>query len=74
MRSQAFRSDANKDLNDTEFNTSQSEDEIMPNLMNEKRQSKTAIGNQMSKILADLEEDDGSTIKINGKCDLIQLM
>ena len=74
MRSQAFKSDANKDLNDTDFNTSQSQDEIMPNLINEKKQSKTAIGNQMSKILADLDEDDHSTIKTNGIYTLMKLI
>ena len=46
----------------------------MPNLINEKKQSKTAIGNQMSKILADLDEDDNSTIKTNGIYTLMKLI
>ena len=35
-------------------------------MQTEKKQGKSVIGNQMSKILADLEEDDGSTHKLSG--------
>jgi hypothetical protein len=59
MRSQAGRSDAKTDLNETELNSSISEDDA-PLQPAEKKVGKSVIGNQMSKILAEIDDDDHS--------------
>lgn len=74
MRVATTKSQINQELNDSEFNTSASEDEIMADLHPKKVNRKTHIGQQFSKLLAELDEEDNQeTLKVNGNCKLIQL-
>jgi len=56
MRHQAVASDANRDLNSSEFSTS-GDEETLPEQPYVKPE-KSAVSNRISKILAELDEDD----------------
>ena len=69
MRHQFAASDVNKELNTSEFNISVDEEPVTPG----KSRPKTEVGQHMSKILADFDDDDAEEIiKAKGNNDLRQ--
>lgn len=70
MRTSTIKSQINDELNESEFNTSASEDDILEDLeklQTSEKTKKTETGSRMSKILEDLESDeDKNTMKIEG--------
>ena len=70
MRHQAAASSVNEELNSSEFSNSMEEEAIKEE---PKKIIRSDIGNQMSKILVDLEQDDaGEELKLKGIFMLIQ--
>lgn len=70
MRHQAAASSVNEELNSSEFSNSMEEEPIKEE---PKKIIRSDIGNQMSKILVDLEQDDaGEELKLKGIFRLIQ--
>ena len=64
MRHQAAASSVNEDLNSSEFSNSMEEEPLKEE---PKKIIRSDIGNQMSKILVDLEQDDaGEELKLKG--------
>lgn len=64
MRHQAAASEVNKELNSSEFNNSMDEE---PAIEPVKKIVKSEIGNQMSKILVDLDQEDpGEEVRVKG--------
>jgi len=73
MRHQTVASDANRDLNSSEFSISAEED-TLPEQPYNRGEKKTEIGSHMSKILAEFDnEDSEEEIKMKGKSIFIQL-
>lgn len=65
MRHQAAASSVNEELNNSEFNNSVEEEPIQ---QEPRKVVRSDIGNQMSKILVDFEQDDpGEELKLKGK-------
>jgi|688.fasta_scaffold1172417_1 hypothetical protein len=70
MRHQAAASSVNEELNSSEFSNSMEEEPLKEE---PKKIIRSDIGNQMSKILVDLEQDDaGEELKLKGIFRLIQ--
>ena len=70
MRHQAAASSVNEELNSSEFSNSMEEEPLKEE---PKKMIRSDIGNQMSKILVDLEQDDaGEELKLKGIFRLIQ--
>lgn len=71
MRHQAAASNINEELNSSEFSNSVEEEPLQ---QESRKIPKSEIGNQMSKILVDLEEDEsGEELKLKGTHFLTQL-
>lgn len=77
VRSQAMASEVNQELNNSEFNISVdeqppqvSENERSPST--KKKFEKSAIGNKMSKILADFDNDDSYTLKLQSELMIVR--
>ena len=72
MRYQTVASDANRDLNSSEFSIS-ADDETLPEQHFNRAEGKTEIGSHMSKILAEFDnEDSEEEIKMKGISIFIQ--
>jgi len=70
MRHQAAASSVNEELNSSEFSNSMEEEPLKEE---PKKIIRSDIGNQMSKILVDLDQDDaGEELKLKGIFRLIQ--
>ena len=70
MRHQAAASSVNEELNSSEFSNSMEEEPLKEE---PKKIIRSDIGNQMSKILVDLEQDEaGEELKLKGIFELIQ--
>jgi hypothetical protein len=71
MRYNAAASDVNKELNTSEFSNASMEEEPAEGRM---KVEKTQIGDRMSKILADFDNDDSEEeIKMKGRDLVMQL-
>jgi Na+-translocating ferredoxin:NAD+ oxidoreductase RnfG subunit len=71
MRHQAAASEVNKELNTSEFNNSVEEEPVDAPV---KKIIRSEIGNQMSKILADFDNDDPEEqVRMKGTSNSIQL-
>lgn len=74
MRHNAAASDVNRDLNSSDFNNTSMEEEPTSEAKKPLGVVKTEIGNHMSKILAEFDnEDNDEELRMKGKGSAIQL-
>lgn len=67
MRITTTKSTINNELNESEFNTSASEDEILIDLSPKKVNRKSMISQQFTKLLNDLDDEDNQeTLRVKG--------